>query len=119
MAGAAAGVCGEHDHRQELPRVGQARQLLQQRIAVQFRHLQIQQDQVRRECRHQAHDPLRVGGGDHLLEAFALQQVFEQPHIGRLVVDDEDAGGEDVVACHASSLSITVKNSATSSGLVR
>jgi hypothetical protein len=56
------------------------------------RHAQVQQDQVGIKPRVDRQHLAGVGGGDAVTVAGLIQDAVQQPHVGRLVVDDEQAG---------------------------
>ena len=90
-----AGLRREHDHRQVgLGAAGL--QALHHRKAVHYRHLQVQQNQVVAVRAVQAAHRLRVHGGTQLGVACLKQQLFEQLHIGGLVVHNQNTGGQNI-----------------------
>jgi hypothetical protein len=64
--------------------------------AVHVRHLQVEDDQVVAVLQVQRGHLARVGGARDLLVAGGLEQEFEQLHVDRFVVDDQDACAPDV-----------------------
>jgi hypothetical protein len=63
---------------------------------VHVRHLQVEDDQVEAVLQVQRRHLARVGGALHLLVTAGLEQEFEQLHVHRFVVDDQDARAADV-----------------------
>ncbi|MCY1533166.1 hypothetical protein D9M68_684790 [compost metagenome] len=90
------GLRGDHQHRDVVvDRVGLER--LHHLEAVHARHLQVEHDQVVGVPAVQAGDGPGVHGGGHIRVAGTLEHFFEQQDVGLLVVNDQDAGIEDVL----------------------
>ena len=90
-----AGLRGEHDDRQIA--VGVVRlQAFHHLEAVHARHLQVEQDQVVAVLAMQRADLVRIHRRGHARVAGLAQQLLEQADVGLLVVDDQDAGVENV-----------------------
>ncbi len=67
-----------------------SRELAHHLEAVDLRHHQVEQDQVRRELAVKRLHRARVGRGLQVRVARAQQDVFEQRQVGGFVVHDED-----------------------------
>ena len=87
--------------------------------AVHAGHLQVEQDQVVAVLAMQRADLVRASGGAHAAVAGLAQGFLEQANVGFLVVDDQDAGVEDLgLGDHAASFS-AANFSATSSASMK
>ncbi len=103
-----SGLCGQHDDRQvTVGLVGLER--FHYLEAVHDRHLQVEQDQVVAVLPMQGADLERIHRGGHVAVTDLAQQLFEQFHIGGLVIDDEDAGSKDFRALDHDVLSNSVR----------
>ena len=129
------GLRGEHDDGQVA--VGDVFfQLLHHLEAVDAGHLQVEQDQVEAVLSVQRLHILRLHRGRHVGVARFTEHALQQPDVGLLVVDDQQAGVQDVIGAEhhvASSVvapatsvsenfnarSIVAMNSSTLIGFVR
>jgi hypothetical protein len=91
LLGLGRDVGGQHQDRQEGPGGNHLAELGHDREPVQVGHGQVKQDQVRVVLGVQGQHLTGVGGGDVVGVAGVVQDAFEQQHIGRFVVHDEDA----------------------------
>jgi hypothetical protein len=111
-----AGLRGDHQDRQVA--VGVVRlEGFDHLEAVHARHLQVEQDQVVAVLAMQRAHLVRIHGrGDRGVAGF-LQHLREQADVGLLIVDDQEAGVENVGGRepHACSFSVCENFSATSS----
>ena len=111
---------------------GEIRRWLHQRLdlredleAIQVRHREIEQDEVGPNRGVERQRLARVRRGRHGGVALALEQPLEEPHVGGLVVDDQDSGALEALRVHqalreaGSASSRSTRNCRTSSGLVR
>ena len=84
-------VVGRDDQHRQVALDGEQRpQRLHHLEAVEVRHVQVEDDQVGPRDRHLADHLARVGQRGDVAAARGRQQPVEHPHVGRLVVDDED-----------------------------
>jgi hypothetical protein len=56
------------------------------------RHVQVEDEQVRADFGEAGDGVARIGDAGHVLTARVGEQAVEHPHVGPLVVDDEDSG---------------------------
>ena len=82
-------IRGEHEDRHRMRRPDLL-QLCHHLEPVHVRHLQVEQDQVVFVLQVQAGDLARLGGRHHFRVTGAAERVLEQPHVRRLIVDDQD-----------------------------
>ena len=100
-------------------------QLLDYGDPVQVRHHQIEQDEIGRELAVEGQDLSRIRGALDLTVTGLRQHALEEPHVRRLIVDDENTDPGRVGFAHgyltalARSSSSTPRNAATDSGFVR
>ena len=90
-----AGLGRDHQHGQIAARLDVA-QAFHDFEAIHFRHLQVEQDQIVAVLLVQRVHGLRVHGGGDARIAGVAQHLFEQHDVGLLVIDDEDAGVQDL-----------------------
>ena len=95
-----ARLCGKH-HDGRLQRVGQGPDLVHHGVAVEVRHVDVQQDQVRTRCPIARHHLARILDQLDLAVTFGAQHQAEQLEVGRLIVDHHDARhfGVEVSKC--------------------
>ena len=103
QTGLHVGLGGKHQHRHIGVRLDKA-QLLHDLKAVQVGHVDVQQYQVEMVPGIQFRHFPRLGGAVDLAVARALEHPFQQPHVGDLIVDDQDLRpGELIVDRHVTS----------------
>src|SRR5471032_1819402 len=91
QASVAGGVGGEHEDRQVFAVRDASVELFEYRKAIELRHVQVENDQVRLEAVEQVQGSQRLGAAQHVGQPLAHQQLFHQIEIGPLVVDDQNA----------------------------
>ena len=90
-----AGLGGDHEDRKVAVRVV-GLEAFHHLEAVHAGHLQVEQDQVVAVLAMQRADLVRIHGRGDARVAGLAQHLLEQADIGLLVVDDQDAGVENV-----------------------
>ena len=82
---------GRQQHHRHVAEVGIGRQLAAHLVAVELRHHEVEQDEVRAPGPGLGQAGLAVGGRRHV-EAGLGQDELDHPDDGRAVVDDQDSG---------------------------
>ena len=88
-------LCGQHNDRQVIIRIDRFKGF-HYLESIHARHLQIEQDQVVMVLAMQRTDLHRISCRGNASVAGLAQQLLEQLHIGRLIIDDQDVGIENI-----------------------
>jgi hypothetical protein len=88
-------LCGDDDHWQVAVRLN-VLQSVHDLKTIEARHLQVQQDQVEAAATMQVADRAGVCRRDHARVACATQHLLQQQDVGLHVIDDQDAGGQNI-----------------------
>ncbi len=84
------GQSGNEDYR-HVGQFGYRLEALANRDAIEFRHHDVEQDQVRPDAFANPQRRLAIGRGKHLV-ALGFKRVGQYPHIDSLIVDHENPG---------------------------